>query len=673
MSVLAMKRLLIVGMRKDRKRMVEYLQRRGNLEVKTVEENKEDVSGIFKKIDLSGEYTTLRKNTDLAEAALDVLNTYAEPGKGGGMFGGREAITLSEYETRIKRIDSIIEKVYEINSLSKRIDEINLEIPKLEQQLEALRPWSGFSEALDFTGTRKTKAYVGTLPNEQTEEAIYDQLKEFAPQVDGVDVQIVSAAMEQTCVMIVCLKKDAPALEEALRRMSFARPSVSGGVPADMEKEAAARLKAYEKELEDIKKKIASFKDSRDDIKFSIDCYTMRAEKYNVYCELEQSDKVFIVEGYATAKDAAKIEEKLSADYDCIVELYDIEEDEEAPVVLKNNWFGAPVEGVVASYSMPGKTDFDPSFIVAVFYYFLFGMMLSDAAYGIIMIIGCALVLRNKSIEPGMRKMVSMFLYCGVGTTFWGIMFGSWFGDLPLIIVKTFFDPNASFSLALWVEPTAKPMAVLGIAFLIGVIHILFGLAASAYQSIKNSRPFDAVCDVLFWYLLIIGAVVYGISTPMLQSMFGLDITLSPAILSVCTWMMAAGAAGVVLFTGRDSKNWGLRLGRGLYGLYGATSYLSDVLSYSRLLALGLATGVISSVFNQMASMAAAIPVLGVVIFTFIVVAGHTLNIAINALGSYVHTNRLEYVEFFSKFYNGGGKAFKPFEGNTKYYRIVED
>ena len=124
--------------------------------------------------------------------------------------------------------------------------------------------------------------------------------------------------------------------------------------------------------------------------------------------------------------------------------------------------------------------------------------------------------------------------------------------------------------------------------------------------------------------------------------------------------------------SGRSSKNPALRLALGAYDIYNITGWLSDVLSYSRLLALGLATGVIASVVNQMGSM---LPnnVIGVIAFVVIFIAGHTLNLAINLLGAYVHTNRLQFVEFFGKFYEGGGEPFNPFKENTKYADVKEE
>ena len=122
----------------------------------------------------------------------------------------------------------------------------------------------------------------------------------------------------------------------------------------------------------------------------------------------------------------------------------------------------------------------------------------------------------------------------------------------------------------------------------------------------------------------------------------------------------------------RKKKKIGLRLALGAYDLYNITGWLSDVLSYSRLLALGLATGVIAQVINQMGSMMGK-SVLGVIFFIVVFIVGHILNMAINILGAYVHTNRLQFVEYFGKFYEFVGKPCKPFMARTKYVDIQEE
>lgn len=288
------------------------------------------------------------------------------------------------------------------------------------------------------------------------------------------------------------------------------------------------------------------------------------------------------------------------------------------------------------------------------------------------MVLGCGIILAKfRNIESGLKKTLQMFLYCGISTMFWGVMFGSYFGDVVDVVSSTFFGKELTIP-PVWFVPVDEPMRLLVFSFLLGIIHLFTGLGMKMYQLCKAGQYKDALYDVVFWYLLVGGGIVYLLTMDMVVNMLGLGFQLPATVGTVAAVCAGIGAVGIVLTAGRESRNPFKRLLKGLYGIYNISGYLSDILSYSRLLALGLATGVIASVFNQMGSMAGG-GVVGAIVFIIVFVIGHTLNIGINVLGAYVHTNRLQYVEFFGKFFEGGGRKFNPFSVKTKYYKIREE
>ena len=198
------------------------------------------------------------------------------------------------------------------------------------------------------------------------------------------------------------------------------------------------------------------------------------------------------------------------------------------------------------------------------------------------------------------------------------------------------------------------------------------GTSIKGYENLKNHDVTGFVSDVLAWYLFILGLVLMLIPSDIFASISGAK-TVFPHPVNVLARVMAlAGAALILMMGGRDHKNWGIRIALGAYDLYGVSGWLSDVLSYSRLLALGLATGVICNVINMMAVMGGR-GVVGWIVFVIVFLLGHTMNLAINALGAYVHTNRLQFVEFFGKFYDAGGKPFRPFKTVNQYIEIKEE
>jgi len=208
--------------------------------------------------------------------------------------------------------------------------------------------------------------------------------------------------------------------------------------------------------------------------------------------------------------------------------------------------------------------------------------------------------------------------------------------------------------------PIDDPITLLGFCLILGVVHLFIGMGMNAYIAFRDGRPLDAIFDVFAWYLVILGLPLWYVGTT------------SNVLLSQVGMIMAILGAGTILLTGGRKKKGLGKITGGLGAIYGITGYLSDILSYSRLLALGLATGVIASVVNTMGSLAGG-GFFGAIILVIVVIFGHTFNFAINALGAFVHSCRLQYVEFFGKFFEGGGIAFQPLKKNTKYVDIVNE
>lgn len=443
--------------------------------------------------------------------------------------------------------------------------------------------------------------------------------------------------------------------------------------PQERREQLQARVKEAEKLIRQDEKEILSFASKTDDFRFLSDYFTMRTEKYAVLGQLMQSRHTFVITGFIAEKDAPSLKTELEGSYGAFVELFAPGEKEDVPVRLQNGRFSSPVEPVLEGYALPARGEVDPCSVMAIFYYVLFGMMLSDACYGLIMVLGCGIVLHKfrYTMESGMKKSLTMFLYSGISTMFWGVMFGGYFGDAVTVIAQTFF--HSDFTLEpVWFNPVNNPMLLLVFSLLLGVIHLFTGLGVQFYQLIKQKKWLDAIYDVVFWYLLVGGLIIYMLSTPLVTSMLTLTFMLPAMVGNVGAILAVIGAVGIIATAGRSSRSIGKRLLKGLYGLYGISSWLSDILSYSRLLALGLATGVIASVFNQMGAMAGG-GIVGAIFFLVVFVIGHSLNIAINLMGAYVHTNRLQYVEFFGKFYEGGGQKFSPFSLKTQFFTIKEE
>lgn len=670
MAVLQMQRISICALKKDRKAILEKIQSMGIMEMSQVAEDEDG----FEKMDTISARQSFEKKASLSESALDILDAYAPEKK--SMFASLEGKKLVESDQFAKitaKREEILEKAERIVACNKEIAEHKAESAKLENQIEALVPWLSLDVPMNCKGTGKTAMLLGTMPGETTLESVYEQIQTGEAQTDAVDVEIINSDQDATYLAVLCLKADAGAVEEALRAAGFAKPSQTvHAVPAKETAELKTKIEQLNKKIEEIEEEIKGCAKFREELKVIGDYYRMRAKKYEILGTLPQSQRTFVISGYIPKKAAGAVEKAIGEHYDCVIDIDELKEDEEPPTVLQNNAFSSSVEGVLEAYGLPHKGEFDPTTIMSFFYVFFFGMMLSDAAYGAIVAIACFVVLKKYPLmSASMHKSIKLFMFCGLSTIVWGILFSGYFGDAVDVIGRTFFGVEVSVP-PLWFAPLNDPMKLLIYSMAFGLVHLFVGLGIKGYMQIKDKQYLDFFCDVVLWFIFLIGLIMMLIPSDIFASIAQVKIVFPPVLNTLAKALSIIGAVGLLLMSGRSSKNPVLRLALGAYDIYNITGWLSDVLSYSRLLALGLATGVIASVVNQMGSMLGG-GIVGAIGFAIIFVIGHAMNLSINLLGAYVHTNRLQFVEFFGKFYEGGGRPFEPFETDTKYVDIKEE
>jgi len=650
-------KMQMIFLQRDSKKLLGELQRLGVSELSEIQDER------LGRMSVKSHVGMLERNLKVAEDCLETINKYTPPGGGiGAMFSGREEISPEEYSKKTSEADRILKFADDICDAVKEVSEYNAEIRRCGLSLEMLSMWEKLDIPMQLNGTGKCAVYTGTFPDEQTEEMLSSKISEKVPDA-AFDLTLVSCGAGQTAACIVVFKDDADELYAAIREMGFTRPQDPTKHPPAVRRERLrSEIAELERKLEETKKIILDGAEMREDVKFLCDYLTVKRDEYAELEKIGVGDSVMVCEGYVPDKYIPDVE-RICEEYGAVAEFSEPSEDDDVPVVLENGSFAGPMESVVEMYSMPGKKDIDPSGVMAFFYYFLFGMMLSDAGYGLIMTIFSAVMLKRSTVEGSMAKMLKMFFWCGISTVIWGVLFGSFFGDIIPVICTEFLGKPAP-DLALWFKPIDKTITLLLFSLGIGICHLLLGLSTALVLKCRKGEALDGILDNLPTMLLLLGIAPLGASV----------FVEVPSVLSTIGAVFAiVGVVGIILFTSRSSKNIFARLGGGLYGLYNNVSgYMSDILSYSRLLALGLATGSIAEVFNMIGTMPEN-PVVKAVLLTVVFIVGHSLNMAINLLGAYVHTVRLQFVELLPKFYEGGGRSMKPFAMNTKYFKIRKD
>ncbi len=665
-----MKTVRIIALRQDRKRLLEHLQDSALVQLTKAEKSRDG----FRRVNVTPQMQVFERNVDLTQQALKILDS-VKPEKTSMLdsFKGRREIDPDEIGEIAKDAKEVIEICSNITELDKQCSDNAAEQIRIKTQLAQLESWQKLDIPLNTTGTKSTAVFIGSLPEQYSEQRLKEALAKENPKLEfAVEIQYSEAAV--TNVVVFTPQSQKTMAEEALRALGFARPmSPTHKIP----KEKAERLRQKSEELrkstEKAEEEIASYADARDKIKVTQDYFRLRSDKYNVINHLDHSKHVFVIEGYVPEEDCEKLEALCTRVATCTVEFGEAGDD--APVKLKNNKFAEPAQGILTMYAAPGKSDLDPTPILAFFFYFFFGMMFSDAGYGILMVIATGLMIKIFKPDKKMYNNLKLFQYCGVSTTIWGLVFGSFFGDAPAAIANMFTgtervmahsisnmgDPTPSLMPWPTIDPQKDALTLMIISIAFGLVHILVGMGCKFVVCLRQKDYGGAFFDTGLWMLLLIGFAVLAagmVTTPVL-------ITVGAVIAIAC-------AVGLVLTQGRGKKGIVGKAIGGLASLYDITGYISDLLSYSRLLALGLTTGVMAQVFNMLATMMGT-NVLGIVFMVVIFIVGHLVNIGLNALGAYVHTMRLQYVEMFSKFYEGGGKEFEPFSLNTKYIKIQED
>ncbi len=654
-----MKRMALVGLDAEKESILTRLMDLGAVEIadqsaKLAEDVWRDATGPDGAPEEVARIEALMNRADLA---LTVLERYDRSKKPllNRLFHPRRPMSAGEAAEADGRLEDGAQKTDEVLALYEQMQAANETLNKLETERLSVTPWQPYDLPLDLTGTDKTRLQLGVLPMGSDLAAITGAVEEAS--AGEAAWQTVGSDKDMYYIAVLTTADRFEAVGQTLKNYSFTQVSFPAGTgtAAEALQRMAGTREEMTKRVAELEAAISQKAGYRADIEVYYDMLSIRVDKVRVRSRLLQTKNTFFAEGWVPARCLSKVEEALAGS-DCYYAFRDPEEDEQVPVALDNPNFFVPFEAITEMYSLPDYRGFDPTSLFAIFYAIFFGMMLSDAGYGIILTVACFIILKKIHLEGTTYKMIKMFFYCGISTIFWGAMFGGWFGDIVAVFSRSFLGHEVVLP-PLWFNPIDDPMKLLIFSLALGIIHIFLGMGIKAYMQIREGHWWDAVCDEGFWYLTILGLIGW---------LGGGSV--APAIVPVCRVMAIAGLLGLLLTGGRHNKGFGKVTG-GLSNVYDITSYLSDILSYARILALGLATGVIAQVVNQLGSMIGS-GVVGIIAFVAIFLIGHVFNLAINALGAFIHSSRLQYIEFFGKFYEDGGEPFDPLRRRTRYVRI---
>ncbi len=584
------------------------------------------------------------------QSAEELLKPYA--GKAG--FGPKPEATRQELE---EDIQPALEICAELEGLQRRIAQNGSDTEKRRLQLVSLLPWADMTDPLETVrSTASLKVMTGTVP--------VDGVK--ALMETGALVQLYGGEKERAA-LVICPNEEYAGIAPSIRATGFQEKGFGDirGTASENIQRLRTEIEALEAERAQLEARLAGFAPKREEIRRALDGAAIDRDREQSKEALAHTKTAFLLTGWVREDMTEKVRREIEKITDVYyLDIEDPAEGDTVPTVLKNSRLITPYEAVTNLYSLPAYGTIDGTPLMAPFYFIFFGMMLSDTVYGAVLTLGAWAFLKYIKPRGMMENLAKVLLMGGISTIFMGLLFGTCAGvSWPVIFRGTALENTFPI-----IDSSADPIAMLALCAAMGIIQMFYAVFIAAYSCIKHRDWAGAIVDNLSWVFIITGLLL------MAAPSLGLPAALGTA----GKWMAIGFAAVVLLFAGRSKKNVAGRLMSGAGKLYDVTSWLGDVLSYARIFALGLSTGVIGLVLNTLcwdmlfASFKGnpVLMVVGFIIVTVLSVALHAFMMAISTLGCFVHSARLQYVEFFGKFYEAGGKAFKPLRYETKYVNV---
>ena len=638
MAIVKMKKLRVMALAECREDLLGGLQHLGCVEISEPNLSDPAWSALLRR----GSSSLAQTRTEIADAhtALAAIKQYAKVKD--GLFIQQRQVSEQEFldPTGKEQAKAVSQK---IGGALREISRLQGDEARLTARRQALTPWASLDMPLELEGTAHARFRLMVCPSGTDIGAVRIALADVAAELYEV-----SADKQQTYVLLLCHRAEEETAQELLRPFNFSAVAFPGTTGT-----AAENMDALDQSLADNKKAqeaaaaaIVQDAKSRDVLRMYLDQLRAEAEKDASAERLLTDGTILFFEGWAPAESLREVE-KLLQSMDCAWEAEDPapEEIHDVPVRLKNNWLTKPLNMVTEMYSLPAYNNVDPNPLMAPFFILFYGIMMADMGYGLLMFLAGFFISRKYRPKGTMGHLFGLMTLCGVSTFIMGAITGGFFGDF--LTQAVLLTTGKEFALPALFTPLDDTLMILLGSMALGLVHIITGMAISFVRKLQNGAVLDAVFEEVTWWVVFLGIGLTALGITNLVLYLGI-------------LLVVAGP----LITGK-----GFGKVTGIFAsLYNhITGYFGDILSYSRLMALMLAGSVIAQVFNTLG----AIPG-NIIVFIIISMAGNALNFALNLLGCYVHDLRLQCLEFFNKFYEDGGKPFRPLAMDTKYVDITE-
>lgn len=620
---------------------VERLQRVGVLEIVRAEIDDERVTPFVPD---ERRLNELDEQIARAQFVRDFLGRYHTPDIAFASFIA-EKIHIAEDDFDRLETDPEFNSLYrECNSIAARLADIERERARERALAEELEPWRELHlQISQWKGTGHVRLFTGVVPAAQS-AAIRQSLRDA---VDEVTVAEVGAAGDREAWIVMAHRGRFEEVRSQLALTEFTEVTFPGleNYPTEEIHRIGEHLDHLAKEEEGLRARAQELESRHAHARALVEALLSQREAESVRSDFHATDRAFVVTGWLPeARKSTLVEALAPIGSDLDIDFSKPTADDLVPVELTNPWFIRPFEVLTDLYGRPAYGAVDPTPLLAGFFFLFFGMCLGDVGYGIALAVAAYLMKTKLDVAPGVKKFMDLLIAGGISSVLVGVATRSYFAltveELPAFLRYTPL-----------IDPLDDIITLLVVSIAIGVVHVLLGVFVNVYLQVKAGAWMDAVQDDISTVLLLIA----------------LGLTAATGQVAFLGWgaVVAVVLKGHILerlFVDRAPVRALIGIGSGLLGIYGLTGFMSDFLSYSRLAALGLSSLLVGQVMNLLAGMVSGAPWgLGFLAAALILIVGHTFNLVINLLGSFVHPARLQFVEFFSKFYEAGGRVYKPF------------
>lgn len=620
---------------------------------------------------------TLRRLQDVDDALADVrfILRFLEPhfsdteSAFARALGKKEGVRLEELESLLgkRQVKNLAGRLRE---RERRLSEVRSETGRYIGLLALLERLEEFPYRFSILtkGTEKVRGMLGSMPRDSLDAFRSDVLEKTESLGEVLFFGDGEKREKDVLVALFYPMDFVKKIEEALGAFAFSRielPVELAGSAEDEKRRITTLLDQLAEEEDALLRSVdVDAVEFVPDMRRLLDYLTVLRSRLDTLVRGERTEQVVISKVWCPENRVPDVKKTLlpfERELELLIE--DPGPSDSPPTVLVNPGWVHPFEPLTKLYGAPSYGGVDPTTFMAPFFFVFFGMCLGDGGYGLIMAGLLLYTMRKFSLTGETKKFFALLFLGGISTVLVGMLTGTWMGNMIdafpfLSALKPLKDRM------MLLDPMNDPITFLGISLALGIVQILFGLCIALGENFQKGEYLAGIGDQGGWLLLLVGLLLLGAGTQDL---------LSPFFVSLAKGMSILGTLILVVTQGREKPGVARKAISGVLSLYNVTSYLGDILSYSRLLALGLATAAIAMIVNMLATLVWDIPYVGWLFALLIFFGGHTFSLAVNILGAFIHSLRLQYVEFFSKFFSAGGRAINPLRYETRYVSICKD